>query len=101
MKKFARFNIQAATQAFEGDRIKIDRVFNKLIVVEAFEIRDSKFKDKGNGKYLLMQVYVDNTKRVVWTGSIHLMEIIQKIEKKDFPFETTIIKNNNDRYEFT
>jgi len=101
MKKFAQFNIQTENKAFEGDRIKIDRVFNKLIVVEAFDIRESKFKDKGNGNYLLMQVHVDNTKRVVWTGSANLMDMIKKVPQSDFPFETTIIKNNNDRYEFT
>lgn len=100
MNNFKQFNIKPESKGFEGDKIKIDRVMNKQIVVEAFKIEDSKYKDKGSGKCLHMQIHVDNTKRVLFSGSSNLMEMIQKVPAEGFPFTTTIVKEN-DRYCFS
>lgn len=100
MNSFKQFNIKAESKGFEGDKIKIDRVMNKQIVVEAFKIEESKYKDKGNGKCLYLQIHVDNTKRVLFTGSSNLMDMIRKVPAEGFPFTTTIIKEN-DRYIFS
>jgi hypothetical protein len=100
MKNFKQFDIKPESKAFEGDKIKIERVINKEIIVEAFKIEDSKYKEKGNGKCLHLQIHVDNQKRVLFSGSSTLQEMIQRVKPEDFPFTTIIIKQN-DRYQFS
>jgi hypothetical protein len=100
MNNFQQFDIKVEAKSFEGDKIKIERVMNKQIVVEAFKIVESKYKEKGNGKCLHIQIIVDNAKRVLFTGSGTLQEMIEKVPANGFPFITTIIKEN-DRYRFT
>lgn len=99
MKKFSDFGIKPATNSFVGDKIKIERIMNKEIVVVDFKIQDSKY-DKGNGKRLDMQITVDGASRVVFTGSSVLMDLIQRVPKEHFPFVTTIVREN-ERFEFT
>lgn len=99
MNQFKDFGIKPQSKAFEGDKIKIDRVLNKNISVHDFKIEQSKF-EKGTGKCLFMQIEVDGQKRVLFTGSASLMDMIQQVDKSQFPFETTIIKEN-ERFQFT
>ncbi len=99
MHSFKDFGIKIETKSFEGEKIKIDRIQNKEITVEAFRIETSKY-EKGNGKCLHVQITFDGAKRVFFTGSVNLMEQIQKVPKEKFPFKTTIVKDN-ERYEFT
>lgn len=100
MISFSEFGIKPKQQTFEGEKIKIERILNKLIIVDGFKIDESKFKDKGTGKLLTLQIIVDNSKRVLFTGSANLMEMISEVPKDKFPFQATIIKEN-ERYEFT
>lgn len=99
MNQFKDFGIKPQSKAFEGDKIKIDRVLNKNISVLDFKIEQSKF-EKGNGKCLYMQIEVDGQKRVLFSGSASLMDMIQQVDKSQFPFGTTIIKEN-ERFQFT
>ncbi len=100
MINFKELGIKPKAQSFEGEKIKVERILNKQIIVDGFKIEPSKFKDKGNGKLLTMQIIVDNTKRVLFTGSGTLQEMIEQVPKEKFPFQATIIKEN-ERYEFT
>ena len=100
MKKFSELGVKSEIKGFSGDKIKMDRVLNRLICVHDFKIEDSKFKDKGNGKCLYLQIEIDNERRVLFTGSVIMMDMVQKVAKSDFPFSTTIAKLN-DRFEFT
>lgn len=99
MNQFKDFGIKPQSKAFEGDKIKIDRILNKKISVHDFKIEQSKY-EKGTGKCLYMQIEVDAQKRVLFTGSASLMDMIQQVDKSNFPFETTIIKEN-ERFQFT
>lgn len=99
MKSFSDFNIKPQSKGFEGDKIKIERIINKQIIVHDFKIENSKY-EKGNGKCLYMQISVDNDKRVLFSGSSNLMDLIQQVPQTDFPFKATIIKEN-ERYYFT
>jgi hypothetical protein len=99
MNCFKEFGITLSSKGFEGDKIKIERILNKEIIVEDFKIENSKY-EKGNGKCLYLQIVVDNSKRVVFSGSASLMEMIQKVAKTSFPFKTTIIKEN-ERFQFS
>jgi hypothetical protein len=99
MNSFKDFGIKPQSKSFEGDKIKIDRILNKQVTVLAYKIEASKY-DKGTGKCLYIQVLVDNSKRVLFTGSANLMDMIEQVPKDKFPFKTTIIKEN-ERFEFT
>jgi len=99
MNEFKSFNIRPSVKSFEGDKIKIDRVQNKSIIVEDYKIEASKY-EKGSGKCLYLQITVDNSRRVLFTGSVTLMEMITQVKKEQFPFRTTIIKEN-DRFQFS
>lgn len=100
MKEFSQFGIKSESQRFIGDKIKIVRILNRKIVVLDYRIEKSKFGDGGSDECLHMQIEVDGTRHVVFTGSRNLLEVIQKVPKSDFPFSTTIVKEN-DMYEFT
>lgn len=95
MKKFSDFNIKPDYKGFVGDKIKISKVLNREIIIHDFKIEDSKF----DGKRLDLQIQIGETMHVLWTGSIVLMSMIQKIPKTDFPFIATIVREN-ECYEF-
>lgn len=96
MKKFKDFGIKPEIQSFIGDKIKMERILNREIVVFDYKIEDSKF----HGKRLDMQIGIGETKHVVFTGSTILISVIQKVPKEDFPFTTTIVREN-EHFEFT
>lgn len=96
MNKFSDFEIKPLERkAMQGDQIKVERILNREIVIHSYDIRDSKYKDKGNGKCLYMQIELDNIKRLVWTGSVFLQHYIQQIAENKFPFQAKIIKEND------
>jgi hypothetical protein len=99
MKKFKEFGIKPASQSMQGDKIKISKVINREIVVHDFKVEDSKF-GSGSSKCLYMQISIGETKHVIFTGSTVLIETIQQIPKADFPFITTIVKED-ERFEFS
>jgi hypothetical protein len=104
MKEFSSLNIKPQTTALKGDKISIDKVINKEIIVHRFQIRDSKFKDnekiKNNDKCLYIEIFHKDDYHVVFTGSGVLMDQIQQVKDSDFPFKTTITKEDK-RYQFT
>lgn len=99
MNSFKDFNITPSIKSFEGDKIKIDRILNRTITVEAFKIEGSKY-EKGNGKCLHLQITIEGSKRVVFTGSTNLMDMIEKVPENGFPFNTTVLREN-ERLVFT
>jgi hypothetical protein len=95
MKSFSQFNIQATTRGFEGEKIKMSRVLNREIAVHHFKIEDSKcFKERGHGKCLQLQITLSNEKHVIFTSGSALIEAIKQIPETEFPFSTTIVKDN-------
>lgn len=96
MKKFSEFGIKASQETFVGDKIKTSKVVDKKMIVHKYRIEESKF----GGKCLHLQISLNEEKRVVFTGSKSLMEMIERVEKGNFPFET-IIKKEDERYVFT
>lgn len=99
MGQFKDLGIMPEVKSFVGDKIKIERILNREIVVHAFKIENSKF-EKGNGKCLHLQIEFSGEKKVVFTGSAVLMNMIGKVPESEFPFSTTIVKTN-DHFEFT
>lgn len=96
MIKFKDLAIKPNVNVFTGEKIKIERILNKEIIVSAFEVSPSKY----DGDYLSMQIEVGSEKRVVFTGSKILIDLIKRVPKDSFPFSATIVKEN-EYYEFT
>jgi hypothetical protein len=98
MKDFKDFGIApvADEELFVGDKIKIERVLNRKITIHKYDITDSKFK----GKCLKLQISIAEEKRIIFTGSVSLMDMVSKVPEEGFPF-TTIIVKENERFQFT
>lgn len=94
MKKFSDF---AETNALEGERMKIDDVLGKDIIISGIRIGKSKYNRNSTGKYLTIQYkFKDGDKLYIsFTGSDVLISLSEK-HIKQIPFETKIIKI--DRY---
>lgn len=99
MKNFKDLGIKSDLQSFTGDKIKMSKILNREVTVIDYKIEDSKY-GPGGSKCLYMQIAIGEVKHVVFTGSKPLMDTILKIPKPDFPFKTTIVKEN-EWYEFT
>lgn len=99
INSFSDFGIKPTAKSFEGDKIKIERILNRTVEVHDYKIEPSKF-EKGSGKRLVLQLFFDGDKRIVFTSSQNLMDMIQQAGKERLPFKTTIIKENG-RLEFT
>ena len=87
MKRFTDF---AKENILDGDKIKINDVINKEIIILNFSIKESKLKE---GNYLTLQIEKENKKYVIFTGSLVLIDQINKY-KDEIPFLTTIRKIN-------
>lgn len=94
VKSFKDFDIELTRTALTGDKIDMDDLLNREIVITAFSIDTSKFPEKGNGMRLTLQFIIDGRERVVFTGSLQLQDLIKKVDQNNFPFSTTIIKQN-------
>lgn len=96
MKNFKDLGIsKPSINSMVGEKIKVDRILNKEIEVLKFSISESKY----NGSLLTMQIKTNNESRIVFTGSIGLIDQIKQVNKDDFPFKTMIVKEN-EFYEF-
>lgn len=98
MKRFSEMNITTEIKGFVGDKIKINKLLNKKISVHAFKLGGSKYEGKGD--CLTLQISLAGTKHIVFTGSTVLKDQVQQVAQEDFPFEATIVEEN-ERFMFT
>lgn len=98
MNNFKDFNIAPNIKAFVGEKIQVQKLFNLHITVLAFKVEPS--KQKAGTELLTLQIEKSGEKRIVFTGSKVLIDLIRRIPANKFPFVTTI-KGDNDYYEFT
>jgi hypothetical protein len=69
MKRFSDFATNDA--AMTGDKIKIDNILGKEIIVKKYKIGNSRFND---GKLLTLQFELDRKEYIIFTGSSVLIE---------------------------
>lgn len=98
INNFKDFNIKPRVNSFVGEKIQVQKLFNLPIKVLEYKIEPSKQK-KGT-ELLTLQIEKSGEKRIVFTGSTVLMDMIKRVPENAFPFMTTI-KGDNDYYEFT
>jgi hypothetical protein len=93
MRSFSELGIENKCQPFSGDKIKMVKILNVPIIVLAFKVEDTKYPKNRSGKCLYLQIELNGTKYLAFTGSDILISTIQQIPAEDLPFTTTIIKN--------
>lgn len=94
MKKFreiAKDDIRLA-----GEKLKLQDIIGKTIIVTGYKITKSKFKEDN---YVAIQFELDGEQHVTFTGAQVLIEQLKKYGK-EIPFETTI-KRLGKFYSFT
>ena len=91
LKKFSDFAVDESP--LEGEKIKIDDIVNKEIVVLNYAVKNSKFANANSSKYLTIQFTEANSneKKVVFTGSTVLADQCEKYCNQ-IPFTATIKK---------
>lgn len=99
------FNELTQHIVLDGDKMKLDDLLNQPIVVTGANLMDSKFINKGSGKCVKIQFYLESdskqTKRVCFSGSSVLYdqieEMLRKFQNENTPmiFRTTIRKIGN------
>lgn len=87
MKKFSDFVKQEDLKMLDGDKVKIDEIIGKEILIIGFSIDRSKYKTGTD--YLKLQFEKDGKRNIVFTGSKRLIELITKYSD-NVPFLTTI-----------
>ncbi len=100
VKKFSDFGVKIDDKRFVGDKVKLHKNLNVEIVVHDFDIKPSKYPERGSADCLWLQLSIDGKKCVSFSVSKYLIKMIQQVPKDSFPFSTKVI-NNNDRFEFT
>ena len=91
-KKFHHFSDFADTHPqFEGERLNIQEIFNKEILIIGFRIGPSKYKGKN---YLTLQFKMNGKKYIIFVGSDPLMDQAQE-GADEMPYRTTIVKRGN------
>jgi len=98
MKQFKDFGIKPAMTGFVGNSIDINRILNREVIVHKFSVGPSKKKE--NTQCLTLQIEIDNSMRVIFSGSKFLIDMIQRVPTNEFPFKAKIEKRN-DHFEFT
>lgn len=97
MKNFSDFNIKVESPAFTGDKVKVSKILNRSITVQAYKIEPSKHN---SGNCLCLQIEFNQNKHIVFTGSKSLIDQIKQVPQNGFPFTATIVEEN-ERHLFT
>lgn len=79
--------------ALEGDKVPIDSILNKELIVNGFRIGKTKYCHGGSNQCLTLEVVIDGLKHVVFSGSGVLIEQMTKYGE-NIPFIATIVKIN-------
>ena len=99
-KKFSELGVNVKVTKFVGEKIRLKNVLNTEITVHAYKIEKSKYPKNGNDLCLHLQISINGKKYVAFSIAKVLMETCEQLPETAFPF-TTIIKNDNEVYEFT
>jgi hypothetical protein len=75
----------------DGEKVSIDSILNKEILILGYKIGMSKFKENAN--YTTVQFSMGGSNHVFFTGSAVLAEQIKKYDDK-IPFTATVQKIN-------
>lgn len=89
MQKFSDF---AKEKALDGGKARIDDILGKEIIVLAYHVGASRYKQGGNSSYLKLQFELDGKRRVLFTGSGVLIRQCEQYGEQ-MPFAASIVKS--------
>jgi len=92
-----KFSDFADEHPLSGNKIRLEDVLNKTLIVKAYQI--GKSKQQEGRDYLTLQIELGGEERVIFTGGTVLIKQIQRYAN-ELPFETTI-KRINKYFTFT
>ncbi|MDP2723220.1 MAG: hypothetical protein Q8O72_10715 [Bacteroidales bacterium] len=91
MNRFCEF---AKVNVIEGDKVSIDDILNKPIIVTNAKVGPSKYQRNTSGKCLTLQFEQEpNHPQILFTSSEVLISQIEEYNDK-IPFEAKIVKIN-------
>jgi hypothetical protein len=99
MLRFSDF-AEKEEMVLDGEKVRIDSILNKEIIIHAFKVRQSKF-ERGCNKCATVQFYEENDerKRIFFTGSSVIISMLEKYSDK-LPF-ITMVKKIDKYYTFS
>lgn len=80
-----------------GDKIKIDEILNKEIIIKSYKVGSSKYEGK---QLLTLQIELEGIDRVIFTSGTVLVDQCNTFKDK-MPFISKIQKINHKFYSFT
>lgn len=86
-KKFSDFAKESAI--LDGNKLSMSEIINREILIIGYRLAESKYSKNNNPKCLTLHIELDDKRYVVFTGSVILIEQIEKY-KGEIPFLTTI-----------
>ena len=99
-KKFSDLGINVDHKKFVGNKVQLHKYINIEMVIHDYEIRPSKYPERGSNDCLWLQISMEDKMYVTFSVSKVLMKTLKLIPEEGFPFSTTIV-NKNDCYELT
>lgn len=93
MKNFSDLGIAPKSRRFVGKKIEMSEIIDEDIVVHSFRIEPSQYPNKRSDMVTKMQIELDGRKRVTWTTSKYLTQMLEAVPEDAFPIQTKIIKD--------
>lgn len=93
MNEHPRFKDFAGAEemgGLEGDKVKIDSILNKEILITDYQLRTSHFKEDS---YIIIQFHDEGGFKVIFTAASVIRKQIER-HKDRIPFYGTIVKKN-------
>jgi hypothetical protein len=73
LTEIPNFDKLVTHKSLSGDKVRIDDILNKPIIITGFQISSSKYRDKGSGYCIKVQFYAADdtteTRKVFFSGS--------------------------------
>ena len=82
MERFGDF-VDNAERPFSGDKVKINDLLNREIIIERYKIRPSKYKDKGDQcATVQFKEREDGAEKIFFTGSSVIIGQLEKYSER-------------------
>ena len=95
MERFSDF-VTDEEKAFSGDKVRVNDLINKEIIIIRYKVRPSKYKEKSDRCTTVQFKYENsNEEKIFFTGSSVIIEQLEKYKEK-LPFYAVI--KHIDRY---
>jgi len=92
-QQYQQFKDFSDEKALEGEKLKMDDILNKEILIKDFNIKKSRYSKNETGMYLMLQFELNGETKVLFTGSDVLIKQLQKY-KEHIPFMAILKKIN-------